>query len=334
VAELAEPARREHEAPWGVQLAVRDQPPHQPAARGVDVHEAEPGTLHVVLTGGVLHRVADHDRAVDRLNPERCEPRRDIRVLERTRHVHRGEAPVEHVDLRVVEVRRVQERPALLGGRERKSLVDRPVRCGEFRHGTCAGRLVPSRDLTGLGREDEQGRSGRAQLELVGGVEHRARRRAARNVHHQRRLRDQRPPDAARVDRGLVRAVVGHPQGRLRAGRKAPRVHQVRIGDVGDTGDVGDEVFLPVGARLLFAAGQSGSREHERRERAKERSAGEKRTRSRHAEPPQLAAPLQPLPATTPRPLRSFQALCKNQRPVIRSRKTTALRPSVRTSSK
>src|SRR5207249_1703005 len=81
--------------------------------------------VHVILTRRVLLRVRDDDRAADILDSERREPARYIRIDERTGNVHLAEAPVEDIDLAVVEVGRVQ---AIAG--EREALEDR-VLAGE-----------------------------------------------------------------------------------------------------------------------------------------------------------------------------------------------------------
>src|SRR5207244_8960925 len=107
-AEAAEARRSEREAPRRVQLPVGRHPAEQRAARVELVDEAETLAGDVVVAVGVLLRIGHEDVAADVLDPERRVAGRNRRVDEGTRRVHVAEAPVEDVDLPVVEVGRVQ----------------------------------------------------------------------------------------------------------------------------------------------------------------------------------------------------------------------------------
>src|SRR5207249_6383543 len=107
-AEAPERGRRHREAPGRVQLPAGRYAPEERPARVELVHEAEPRPRDVVLPVGVLLRVCDEDVAADVLDSERREARWDTRIDERSGHIHLAEAPVEDVDLSIVEIGRVQ----------------------------------------------------------------------------------------------------------------------------------------------------------------------------------------------------------------------------------
>src|SRR5436190_390079 len=80
-----------------------------PAARREHVDEALAPARHVVLPLLVLPGVGDVDASAEVLDAERPVVLRDRAIRESAGQRHRGEALVEHVDLPVVEVGRVEQ---------------------------------------------------------------------------------------------------------------------------------------------------------------------------------------------------------------------------------
>ena len=125
VAEAAEPARRLHEAPGGVEPAPARDAVQQEAAPRVDVDEPEAGAGDLILGGRVLLGVGDVQLPADVLDVERRVAVRQVPVTEAAREMDAVELPVHHHDLVVVEVRRVEQLARAVHEPEGEALEDR-----------------------------------------------------------------------------------------------------------------------------------------------------------------------------------------------------------------
>src|SRR5436190_12901861 len=223
----AEALRRLHDSPRGIERAARGEPAQQVPPLVEDVDEAVVGARDVVLGVRVLLRVADHDVAADRLDPERRVAVRELAVPERAVVADPVELPVPDVHAVVVEVGRV-EPVSVLGSGDREALEDRALRGGDRpRLGRRRDVLTPGGDLSGLRRNDEVRRPrGAAAVddELVRAVEDLAGGRAPGDRNRERELHDRGAGHVAGVKRGDVGAVVGHPGRRGRPERQTPGV--------------------------------------------------------------------------------------------------------------
>ena len=181
-------------------------------------------------------------QVADRLDAEGRVAGGQVRIGERARARHLGEAGVEDIDDAVVEVGRVQKVGATLGGM-RQALVDRAV----GRAVDHEDRVVeidvrrPAGDRAAFAGEDEGTRTGQPVLghrEGRRGVEDDAVGSAAPACARRNRD-DQRLRHTVAVVKGRGRrAGVGHPDEALRIEGDAPGVDQIRI-DVSAAAAVG-----------------------------------------------------------------------------------------------
>ena len=262
-AEAAERRRSPGEPPRGVELPVLGDAAEELPVEVVDVDDAQPTAVRLVVRPGLLLAVGHEDPVADRLDPERAVVLREPRIDERAGRAHRVPAPVEHIDATVPgpfgEVRGVEPRPG------------RPVRDGETlvhgpgrRHRHERGRRAdaPRADGAVLAVEDEVRRPERRRahrrpdLELARDPgEHRSGRVAGNALRRQ--AADVDPRSRAVVDRRAGGAVVGDPPWGRVAAREAPGVFQVRVCGRREAGHVRgqrrDDVVVLAGRR-----GQSG----------------------------------------------------------------------------
>src|SRR5471032_1957 len=124
IAEGAEVGRRHRQAPWRVQHAAWHYQVLDQGAAGIKLADhAQACTLHLDLARGVLLGIADKDAAADRLDTIRRVTGRYGRVLEGCRQGDRLEVCVEHVDMVILEIGRVNQVGAIRVG-NRQALVD------------------------------------------------------------------------------------------------------------------------------------------------------------------------------------------------------------------
>ena len=224
------------------------KPPHQLAPGRVDVDEAAVWTGGIVLGVLVLLRVGDEDLPLHGLDPERRVAVRELRIGEGALGMDAGKAAVPDIDAALVEVGRVDPRPALRL-RDRQALEDRAFHLG---HRLCLVGVrqhqVPGRDSPRLGVEDER-RRGRVHPR----PDHEA--RPAGDCDRERDLRHRRHPGPAGVERRVVGVVVGDPGRGRRAECEAPGVDEVGVVKLRLPGLVGDEVRL----RVLAGARRAGT---------------------------------------------------------------------------
>jgi hypothetical protein len=107
ITEAPEIRRRQREAPWRVELTVRHQSMKQIAIGIEHIDEAKSLTGNVILLGVILLRIGDIEIAEDVLDAEWRIAARNPRVAEATRRGHRMKRRVEHINSRMVKIRRV-----------------------------------------------------------------------------------------------------------------------------------------------------------------------------------------------------------------------------------
>src|ERR1043166_5740441 len=164
-------ARHLGQAPGRVEGSLGRESADEGSVGAIDVDVAVPRTgfiIHVVRP--LLLGIRDVEVAVDILNVEGREPRRDARVGERLRR-HVLEVLVEDIHLGALEIRRVEE-GRRAAPREREPLVDRTGRrVVRDDDGSIAG--APGRDHPVLAREDEPAHLiAPRNHETPGGIEH------------------------------------------------------------------------------------------------------------------------------------------------------------------
>ena len=134
IGEVAEPGRGLDHPPRRIQVAAGHEPLVEMAVHFEYVDEAVASAGRIVLGSRPLLGVSDVELAADRRDAERGITLRDVRIGKRFETAlpesDLVELAVDHVDLAVVEIGRVQEVGAAHLA-ESEALVDRAVACGK-----------------------------------------------------------------------------------------------------------------------------------------------------------------------------------------------------------
>ena len=157
VAERAELAGRQRHSPWRVERRVLET--HDQVALGIELVDLA-DRLHP-------HRVGNKHVAVDRGDVVRGETGRQSWIRKSSGGGNRIEVGIEYVNRPLAIGRVEQVRGAIV--RQRQPCVHL-ARVGDYRGCGGANTLVPSRDRSVLGGEDEQRRRAARNRELAGGV--------------------------------------------------------------------------------------------------------------------------------------------------------------------
>src|SRR5262249_9979914 len=109
-ADRSEPRRRHDHTRGRIERTSRGDPPEQLAATAVYVHEALAPAVHeAAVLRGVSLGVRHKQLAADVLDAVRGVPLGQVSVLERAGQMRFVELAVDHVDLAVMEIGRVEE---------------------------------------------------------------------------------------------------------------------------------------------------------------------------------------------------------------------------------